>query len=137
MRNADNGEAKVTSTKKRFLVVDDEKFVRFCLKEFLKIHGLAVEEAVNGKEAIKKWEREDFAAILMDIKMPEIDGLEATRIIRCREKDEGRAYTPIFAVSGCTHTDFDVQCADVGMDGFIPKPVNFVHLIEILVPLAD
>jgi CheY-like chemotaxis protein len=127
----------VTSTKKRFLVVDDEKLVRFFLKEFFNIHELPIEEAVNGKEAIKKWEQQDFAAILMDIKMPEIDGLEATRIIRRREKDEGRAYTPIFAVSGCTHKDFKVQCDNVGMDGFIPKPVDFDHLIKIILPLAD
>jgi CheY-like chemotaxis protein len=127
----------VTSTKKQFLVVDDEKLNCFFLKEFFNIHELPVEMAVNGKEAIEKWEQQDFAAILMDIKMPEIDGLEATRIIRRREKDEGRAYTPIFAVSGCTHKDFKVQCAKVGMDGFIRKPVNYVHLIEIILPLAE
>ncbi len=125
------------STKKRFLVVDDEKLIRFFLKEFFNIHELQVEEAVNGKEAIEKWEQHDFAAILMDIKMPEIDGLEATRIIRRREKDEGRAYTPIFAISGCAYKDFEVQCEKVGMDGFIPKPVDFDHLIEIVLPLAE
>jgi len=127
----------VISTKKRFLVVDDEKLIRFFLKEFFNIHELPVEEAVNGKEAIEKWERHDFAAILMDIKMPEIDGLEATRIIRRREKDEGRAYTPIFAISGCTYKDFQVQCGNVGMDGFIPKPVDFDRLIEMVLPLAE
>lgn len=127
----------MTSKKKRFLVVDDEKLIRFFLKEFFNIHELPVEEAVNGKEAIEKWEQQDFAAILMDIKMPEIDGLEATRIIRRREKDEGRTHTPIFAISGCTFKDFQVQCDDVGMDGFIPKPVNFDHLIEMILPLAE
>lgn len=127
----------MTSTKKRFLVVDDEKLIRFFLKEFFSIHELAVEEAMNGKEAIRKWEQHDFAAILMDIKMPELDGLEATRIIRRREKEEGRVYTPIFAISGCAYNDFRLQCDNAGMDGFIPKPVDFDHLIEIILPLAE
>ncbi|MBI5558829.1 MAG: response regulator [Deltaproteobacteria bacterium] len=126
----------MTGKKKRFLVVDDENLIRFFLKEFFHIHDLHVEEAINGREAIEKWEQYEFAAILMDIKMPEVDGLEATRIIRRREKDEGRGYTPIFGISGCTYQDFEGQCDQVGMDGFIAKPVDFDRLAEVILPLA-
>ncbi|MFH1216285.1 MAG: response regulator [Pseudomonadota bacterium] len=126
----------MTQAKKKFLVVDDENLIRFYLKEFFKVHDLLVDEATNGREAIEKWERDEYAGILMDIKMPEIDGFEATRIIRQREKEKGRQYTPIFAVSGCSFRDFETQCKDSGMDGCIAKPVDFEKLVEIILPLA-
>ena len=127
----------VTGMIKRFLVADDENLIRFFLKEFFHIHDMQVEESINGREAIEKWEKNDFVAILMDIKMPEMDGLEATRIIRQREKAEGRQHTPIFAISGCTYKDFVEQCDQVGMDGFIPKPVDFENLMKIIMPLTE
>jgi CheY-like chemotaxis protein len=79
---------------KRFLIVDDHILVRSFLKDLFRYYDLDCEEAVNGKDAIEKWEHEDFNAILMDIEMPEMDGLQATRIIRQREKE---------VVSGHTH----------------------------------
>ncbi|OKY75237.1 MAG: hypothetical protein BM485_09685 [Desulfobulbaceae bacterium DB1] len=126
----------MTPTPKKFLVVDDENLIRFYLKEFFKVHDLLVDEATNGREAIEKWELGEYAGILMDIKMPEIDGFEATRVIRRREKEQGRRYTPIFAVSGCSFQNFAGQCNEAGMDGCIAKPVDFEKLVDLLLPLA-
>lgn len=122
---------------KKFLIVDDQLLIRSFLKDLLKYYDLDCEEAVNGKEAVAKWEREDFNAILMDIEMPEMDGLQATRIIRQKEKENDRLYTPIFAVSGCTLTDTEEYCKMAGMDGFIAKPVVISKLLECVIPLAQ
>ncbi|MFZ5765503.1 MAG: response regulator [Thermodesulfobacteriota bacterium] len=127
----------MTETSKRFLVVDDENLIRFYLKEFFKVHDLPVDEAVNGREAVERWEEQEYAGILMDIKMPEIDGFEATRIIRRREREEGRRHTPIFAVSGCTFRDFVKQCDEAGMDGCIAKPVDYDKLVQLILPLTE
>jgi len=121
---------------KRFLIVDDQYLIRSFLKDLLRYYDLDCEEAVNGKDAIEKWENEEFNAILMDIEMPEMDGLQATRIIRQREKEDERSYTPIFAISGCTLIDPEEHCKRAGMDGFIAKPVVINKLLECVMPLA-
>ncbi|MCJ7599928.1 MAG: response regulator [Desulfobulbaceae bacterium] len=122
---------------KRFLIVDDHYLVRSFLKDLLRYYDLDCEEAVNGKDAIEKWEHEDFNAILMDIEMPEMDGLQATRIIRQREKEVERAYTPIFAISGSVSVDPEEHCKRAGMDGYIAKPVIINKLLEYVMPLAQ
>ncbi|OKY75235.1 MAG: hypothetical protein BM485_09675 [Desulfobulbaceae bacterium DB1] len=122
--------------KKRFLIVDDQSIVRGFLKDLFLHFDLRCEEARNGREAIEKWEHEEFLAILMDIEMPVMDGLQAAGIIRAREKVENRAYTPIYAVSGCTFDDPEQRCKMAGMDGFIAKPVAINELLEIVKPLA-
>lgn len=122
---------------KRFLIVDDQYLIRSFLKDLFRYYDLDCEEAVNGKDAIEKWENEDFNAILMDIEMPEMDGLQATRIIRQREKENERSYTPIFAISGCTLINPEECCKRAGMDGFIAKPVVINKLLECVMPLAQ
>lgn len=122
---------------KRFLIVDDQYLVRSFLKDLFRYYDLDCEEAVNGKDAIEKWENEDFNAILMDIEMPEMDGLQATRIIRQREKENERSYTPIFAISGCSLINPEEYCKRAGMDGFIAKPVVINKLLECIMPLAQ
>lgn len=123
-------------TKRRFLIVDDQDLIRSFLKDFLMRYELQTVEAANGDEAIRKWEEEDFNAILMDIQMPIMDGLQATRIIRRRERDEQRIYTPIYALSGYVSEDPINECNMAGMDGFIAKPVSINKLLDTLLPLA-
>jgi two-component system sensor histidine kinase/response regulator len=122
---------------KRFLIVDDHYLVRSFLKDLLRYYDLDCEEAENGKDAIEKWEHEDFNAIIMDIEMPEMDGLQATRIIRRREKEVERSYTPIFAISGCFLINPEEHCKRAGMDGYIAKPVIINKLLEYVMPLAQ
>ncbi|MFZ5765502.1 MAG: response regulator [Thermodesulfobacteriota bacterium] len=123
--------------KKRFLVVDDQSMIRCFLKDLFRHFDLDCEEARNGREAIEKWEQEKYTAILMDIEMPVMDGLEAAAIIRAREKSEQRGYTPIYAISGCTFADPHQKCRLAGMDGFIAKPVMINELLDIIMPLAN
>lgn len=116
----------------KILIVDDEPLNRLFLVDLLKMHNLAPSEAVNGKEAVKQWLENDYFAILMDIQMPEMNGIDATRIIRQTEKKEGRAKTPIIAVTAYGTKANQEDCQQAGMDGYIPKPVRISELLEMV-----
>jgi CheY-like chemotaxis protein len=122
---------------KRLLIVDDQSMIRSLLKDIFRNYDLDCEEAENGMEAIAKWENEDFNAILMDIEMPEMDGLQATRIIRQKEKDDERSHTPIVAISGNTFMDSEMHYKDAGMDGYIAKPFAINKLLECVMQLTQ
>ena len=120
----------------RFLIVDDDIIVRSVLKTLFNDCNLECDTAVNGKHAIEKWEQEDFQAILMDLDMPEMDGICACKEIRQREIDDKRAYTPIIAVSGRSIEEAKIQSKEAGMDGFVAKPFTMKELCAVVFPLA-
>ncbi len=78
--------------------------------------------AVDGRDAIKKWSEQDFDLILMDMHMPEMDGLEATRHIRHRESASG-AHIPIIALTAAAMNDDAHACLQAGMDAHVAKPI--------------
>ena len=81
----------------------------------------------NGVEAIAAWEHEPFDVALFDVQMPEMDGLEATRIIRGKEREQG-GHLPIIAMTAAAmKSDYD-RCFAAGMDGYISKPFRAVQL---------
>ncbi len=122
--------------KNKILIVDDVEFIRDSLGAILDFYDMSSEFATNGEEAINIWEKEDFSAILMDLDMPVMGGLEATRIIRRRENDEKRTHTPIVAVSGTDMADPQTECSEAGMDAFLPKPVLVSDILEVVIPLV-
>ncbi len=126
----------VKDQQKKILIVDDVEIIRDFMKSLLSLYDLDAEFATNGQEAIDIWEKEDFKAILMDLEMPVMGGMEATRIIRQREKDQMRMHTPIFAVSGTSIQNPDSECSKAGMDGFIAKPVTVHNLLDVIIPLT-
>jgi PAS domain S-box-containing protein len=85
--------------------------------------GHEVTVAQNGREAVDRWAESPFDLILMDVQMPEMDGLDATREIRSRENGSGRR-TPIIAMTANAMKDDRAMCLDAGMDGYVPKPVK-------------
>lgn len=122
----------IAAKNNKILIVDDEPLNRLFLVDLLKMHSLEPTEAVNGKEAIEQWLSNDFFAILMDIQMPEMNGIDATRIIRQKEREEGRPKTPIIAVTAYTTKASQDDCQNAGMDYYIPKPVNVSELLEVI-----
>jgi CheY-like chemotaxis protein len=88
--------------------------------------GHIVTLAENGREALEAVRTHPFDLILMDIQMPEMDGLEATREIRAWES--GRARTPIIALTAHAMDSHRGECEAAGMDSFITKPIRFEHL---------
>jgi CheY-like chemotaxis protein/HPt (histidine-containing phosphotransfer) domain-containing protein len=101
----------------------------------LKRRGHEVTVAKDGQEAIDAIEQDNFDAVLMDVQMPNMDGLEATRIIRRREQGLGR-HLPIVAMTAGAMKGDEERCLASGMDGYISKPINATMLYETIERLA-
>ena len=116
----------------KILVVDDNATNRTVLQAMLGHLGVVCGLARDGHEAVDLWEASPWDAILMDIHMPGMDGLEASRIIRAREAAQGRARTPILAVTASVLTHETDRYLAAGMDGFVAKPIAGRRLVEAL-----
>jgi signal transduction histidine kinase/ActR/RegA family two-component response regulator len=116
----------------KVLVVDDNATNRMVLQSLLLDYGVAAQTAENGAEAVSAWEDREWSAILMDISMPVMDGLEATKAIRAREQAAGRAHTPIIAVTASVLSHETEAYMAAGMDAVVAKPVDADTLMEIL-----
>ena len=87
--------------------------------------GHSVVVANNGLEAVAAWEQNPYDIILMDVQMPEMDGLDATAKIREKERvSESKGRTPIIAMTANAMKGDREQCLDAGMDGYVSKPVK-------------
>ncbi|MDR9501335.1 MAG: response regulator [Desulfurivibrionaceae bacterium] len=116
----------------KILIVDDEPLNRLFLVDLLKMHNLTPIQAINGREAIQHWLANDFFAILMDIQMPEMNGLDATRFIR--QQEEGRPKTPIIAITAYGTKASQADCEQAGMNGYLTKPLSISTLLETIAP---
>lgn len=107
------------------LLVEDTEDNRFMMKRLLEMTGYRVVEALNGEEAVKLAEQETPQLILMDLSLPVIDGLAATRLIR---KLPQLASTPIIAVSAHDTADFQSEAIKAGCNSYVTKPIDFSEL---------
>ncbi|MGI9516952.1 MAG: response regulator [Pirellulaceae bacterium] len=107
----------------RILLVEDGMANQKLASALLRRWGHTVTVADNGLQALEKYEQEPFDLVLMDVQMPEMDGLEATREIRRREQKSGR-HTPIIAMTAHALRGDRDNCLTAGMDGFLSKPVR-------------
>jgi two-component system sensor histidine kinase/response regulator len=105
------------------LVAEDNATSQLIAKETLKKMGHTVEIAGNGSEAARMVEQNSFDLVLMDAEMPIMNGLEATRYIRKKEKDSGR-HMPIIAMTAYAMKVDQDRCLEAGMDGYISKPAK-------------
>ncbi|WP_300157672.1 ATP-binding protein [Solidesulfovibrio sp.] len=97
-------------------------------------HRLTV--AGSGREAMRLLSAAPFDAVLMDVEMPEMDGLEATRRIRAGEAGEGRRDVPIVALTAHALSAFRERSREAGVDAFVTKPVDFGELADVLRAIA-
>jgi CheY-like chemotaxis protein len=116
-------------SKQTVMVVEDFEDNRFMMRRLLEMSGYRVIEATNGEEAIEVALRELPEIILMDLSLPRLDGLAATR--RMRQHSDLRN-TPIVAVSAHDTTDFHAEALAAGCNDYVTKPIDFDELDRLL-----
>lgn len=116
------------------LLVEDTEDNRFMMRRLLEMAGYHVVEAMNGEEAVKLAKTESPHLILMDLSLPVIDGLAATRLIRKLPHCES---TPIIAVSAHDTSDFQSEAIEAGCNSYVTKPIDFNDLEELIAKLLQ
>jgi CheY-like chemotaxis protein len=118
-----NGESPLV------LVVEDFEDNRFMMRRLLEMSGYRVVEAVNGNQAVEAAASEQPDIILMDLSLPQLDGLAATRRIR---EQQGTRRVPIVAVSAHDSADFHAEALAAGCNEYVTKPIDFDQLVNLL-----
>jgi signal transduction histidine kinase/DNA-binding response OmpR family regulator len=116
----------------RVLVAEDNAVNQRLVLRLLEKRGHRVVLAGNGLEALSALEKESFDLVLMDVQMPEMDGLEATALVREREESSGGRRVPIVALTAHAMKGDREKCVAAGMDGYLTKPIQTEELDEIL-----
>jgi CheY-like chemotaxis protein len=107
----------------RILLVEDNAINQRVAVRLLEKQGHSVATAANGRLAVEMTAAERFDLVLMDVQMPEMDGLEATRTIRGRERRSG-GHLPILAMTAHALKGDAERCIAAGMDGYVSKPAR-------------
>jgi PAS domain S-box-containing protein len=130
--------AAVQEEKRKFsiLLVEDNLVNQKVAATMLKKRGHRVVLASNGREALDAFDRQSIDLILMDVQMPEIDGFEATELIRDREKANG-GHTPIVAMTAHAMKGDRERCLAAGMDDYVSKPIREADLFLAIENLAN
>jgi two-component system chemotaxis response regulator CheY len=116
----------------KLLVVDDAPHVLKALRDTLEVHGYEVHEAVNGEEAVTRYREVNPDVVLMDILMPKMDGISATRNIIDCDPD-----AKIIAVTAVGKRGLEKECIEAGASGFVMKPFKTKDLLNTINSLGN
>lgn len=119
----------------RVLVAEDNPLNQEVVLKLLQREGHFAAVAQNGREALNLLEREPFDVILMDVQMPELDGLSATAAIRERERRRG-GHIPIVAMTAHAMKGDRERCLAAGMDAYVSKPIHLEEFLQIMQKIA-
>lgn len=120
----------------RVLVAEDNEVNRVLAVRLLANCGHEAVLVGTGSAAVEAWEAGGFDLILMDLQMPQMDGFEATAVIREREKAKA-TYTPIVALTANAASTDEARCRAAGMDAFISKPVSVDVFCDVIARVID
>jgi CheY-like chemotaxis protein len=139
LEEAEAGEQESRPTQRlnrslRVLVAEDNAVNRTLLQRVLERAGLRVEAVTDGKQALAAIAERSFDVVLMDIHMPEMDGLEATRRLRALEAEHG-GHLPVIALTALALKGDADKCLAAGMDGYLTKPLKQEELFAVLTQL--
>jgi len=129
--NAARDEAETLCRRLRILVAEDSVVNCKMMEAILRMEGHRVRFADTGRKAVEAWRQEAFDLILMDIQMPEMDGMQATAIIRATEAEKG-GHIPIIALTAYAMSGDKQRFLDAGMDAYLPKPITTEQLRRLL-----
>lgn len=132
---ADRRLRKESQRPLHILLAEDDKFNQELAIILLEKEGHTVVVANNGKEVLDAWKEGEFDLVLMDVQMPELDGLEATSTIREREEDTGK-HIPIIAMTAHAMSGDQERFLEADMDGYVSKPIDrdklFLQISEVV-----
>jgi len=117
----------------RVLFVEDSEVNRRVIKEMLRAGGIDMAEAEDGKVGLQMIEANDYDLILMDLRMPGMDGVTAIRHLRARA--DAKAQLPVIVLTADAGANIDVDCKDAGADAVLNKPVSMAALYEAIAGL--
>lgn len=124
-------DPRITAAPKaKILIVEDNPVNQMVARRFVERLGFEVEIAPDGAAAVFAVQKRRFDLILMDVQMPIMDGLEATR--RIRQQEQGQRHTPIVALTASAMTNELERCLEAGMDALLPKPLDSTRLAAVL-----
>ncbi len=127
-----NDEVTIDVDPLRILLVEDSIPNQQLVLALLSGHGHSIIVANNGREGVDAWEAEEFDLVLMDVQMPEMDGMDATRLIRERERTRD-SHVPIVAMTAHALRGDREKCLAAGMDAYVPKPIRRQELFDAIV----
>jgi len=123
---------EITLPSLHILMAEDIVSNQKVMKLYLKDTPVKMDIAENGKIAVEKFTGNTYDVVLMDIEMPEMDGLAATRAIRKWEKENNKVETPVIALTAHAFDEHMKKCFDAGCNGFLPKPLKKRDLLAAL-----
>ncbi|ADK82196.1 response regulator [Sediminispirochaeta smaragdinae] len=114
------------------LIAEDDGISRLYIATVLGKRGFSTAEADNGLEAVHLATQREFDLILMDVNMPEMNGMEATQLIRAHEKKQGAIPVPVIALTAHAYAEDIKACKAVGMSDCLAKPFSERQLLSLL-----
>lgn len=112
----------------RILFIEDDPMNRRVVRDMLHVAGLPLAEADGGKSGIARLEREEFDLLLLDLRMPEMDGFDVMRALRGR--DDALKNIPIVVVTADASPGLEDQCLETGADAVLFKPIAMQSLFD-------
>lgn len=118
------------------LVAEDDLTLRHLVSLMLSSRNIPCKVVEDGQNAVEAWERGDYDLILMDVQMPGMDGVEATRVIREKEKSNG-GHVAIVAMTAHVRPEDREICRAAGMDDYLTKPLDFGKFYSLVEKYCD
>lgn len=119
------------SAPKKVLIAEDSSVIQNLTKKILEFQNFQITSVKNGKEVLKFLDKEKFDIILMDINMPQMDGMSCAKEIRSMS-DKGKAGIPIVAITGNARNYSDDDFLNAGINEYLQKPLDFDKLVEVV-----
>jgi two-component system, cell cycle response regulator DivK len=119
------------SNNKKVLIAEDSSVIQNIAKKVLEFQNFDISSAKNGVEVLKMMDKEHFDIILMDINMPQMDGMKCAKAIR-ELADEVKSQIPIIAITGNAKNYSMDDFKNVGINDYLPKPIDFDKLVELV-----
>ncbi len=119
------------------LMAEDNRINQRVALSLLSKLGQTADLASNGKEAVEKFKEKDYDIVFMDVEMPEMSGIEATRKIREFESNQNKKEACIVALTAGVMKEDKEKCLAAGMNDFVPKPFNLKHITDIFSKLCN